>query len=309
MKVAIIGAGLIGRAWAIVFARGAAEVVLYDQVSEQSQAALDWADAALAEMARFGLVDKPAQVRERISVAATLADAVGDADHIQENIVELAGPKQALFAEIEKIARADAILASSSSAIMPSVIFGGLATQGRCLVVHPMNPPHLSPVAEVCGAAFTRPDVIEKASHFMRLCGMSVVMVEREIEGFILNRLQFAVLNEAFRLIDGGYVSAADLDKTLKDGLALRWSFMGPIETIDLNAPGGIGDYMKRYGSMIRHNGELQKQSADWREAVVQMLVSERRGALPFHQLAEAQMRRDKSLMALAKFKASGLPS
>ena len=73
-------------------------------------------------------------------------------------------------------------------------------------------------------------------------CGMEPITVNREIEGFILNRLQFAVLNEAFRLIAEGYVSAEDLDKTIKDGLALRWSFMGPIETIDLNAPDGIAD-------------------------------------------------------------------
>ena len=120
---------------------------------------------------------------------------------------------------------------------MPSIIFGGLATRDRCLVSHPLNPPHLAPIVELCGADFTSPEVIERARDFMAGCAMSPITVKREIEGFILNRLQLAVLNEAFRLIAEGYVSAEDLDKTVKDGLALRWSFMGPIETIDLNAP------------------------------------------------------------------------
>jgi L-gulonate 3-dehydrogenase len=138
---------------------------------------------------------------------------------------------------------------------------------------------------------------------------MVEVIVQKEIDGFILNRLQYALLNEALRLIDGGYVTAADLDKTLKDGLALRWSFMGPIETIDLNAPGGIGDYMQRYGATVRQNGELQKQSADWRDAVVERLVAERRTVLAADQLAEAQALRDTRLMALARFKKTELPS
>ncbi len=309
MKVAVIGAGLIGRAWAIVFARGGTDVALFDQDPRQCEAALLWARATLEEMASYSLIDDPWSVHQRIRIAPSLAEALADAEHVQENIVERAGPKQILFREIEKLAPRIAVLASSSSAIMPSVIFGDLESRERCLVAHPLNPPHLAPIVELSGCAFTSPDAIERTSQFMRLCGMVDVLVKKEIEGFVLNRLQYALLNEALRLVDGGYVSAADLDKTLKDGLALRWSFMGPFETIDLNAPGGIGDYMQRYGETIRRGGELQKKSPDWREEVTHDLEAERRVALPATHLAEAQALRDKRLMALARFKKEQLPS
>jgi 3-hydroxyacyl-CoA dehydrogenase len=254
-------------------------------------------------MQGFGLIDDAAGCLARIRVADGLADALATADHVQENIGEKAELKQDLFREIERLAPATAVLASSSSALMPSVIFGTLETRQRALVVHPMNPPHLAPVVEVCGAPFTLPETVEKTSQFMQMCGMSVVKVEAEIEGFILNRLQFAVLNEALRLIESGHVSARDLDKTMKDGLALRWSFMGPIETIDLNAPGGITDYMARYGETIRRGGALQKASTDWSPAVADALARERRAVVPLADLSDEQARRDRRLMLLAKFK------
>jgi L-gulonate 3-dehydrogenase len=303
IKVAVIGAGLIGRAWAVVFARGGAEVALFDSVAGQSEIARRWAGDALLQMQEFGLIDDAAGGLARIRVADDLADALAGADHVQENIAERVELKQALFQDIEKRAPATAVLASSSSAILPSVIFDSLGTRHRSLVAHPMNPPHLAPVVEVCGAPFTSLETVEKTSRFMQMCGMSVVTVEAEIEGFILNRLQFAVLNEALRLIEGGHVSARDLDKTLKDGLALRWSFMGPIETIDLNAPGGIADYMRRYGDTIRRGGALQKTSADWTDAVAEALVKERRAEVPLAHLQDGQARRDRRLMLLAKFK------
>ncbi len=303
MKVAIIGAGLIGRAWAIVFARGGADVSLFDQNEMQCQAALDWVDNALAAMTEFELIDDAAAVRGKIKVATTLSDAVGDADYIQENIVERPEPKQAIFVEIEKLARPDSIFASSSSAIMPSIIFGGLRTRSRCLVAHPMNPPHLAPVIELCGSDFTDKAVLEKTSHFMTVCGMSVVKVEKEVEGFVLNRLQFAVLNEAFRLIESGVVSVAGLEKTLKDGLALRWSFMGPIETMDLNAPQGVADYMSRYGETVRRGGDLQRLSTQWTPEITGALEAACRAIRGTDELADAQAWRDRRLMALLQHK------
>jgi L-gulonate 3-dehydrogenase len=134
-------------------------------------------------------------------------------------------------------------------------------------------------------------------------CAMSPITVKREIEGFILNRLQLAVLNEAFRLISEGYVSAEDLDKTIKDGLALRWSFMGPIETIDLNAPQGVADYLERYGPTIRRVGEAQASAAPWPESIGRTLDAERRTIVPSEKLTAATEWRDRRLMALAAHK------
>jgi L-gulonate 3-dehydrogenase len=303
MKTAIIGSGLIGRSWAMVFARGGHDVVLWDQDPAQVERALSHIALTLPEMAEEGLIEKPEAVRERIRGAGSLADALKGAGFLQENIVEKSEPKQELFKELERLAPADCIFSSSTSAIMPSIIFSGLETRRRCLVTHPLNPPHLAPIAEVCGADFTDPDVISRTRDFMASCGMVPITVKREIDGFILNRLQLAVLNEAFRLIDGGYVSAEDLDKTVKDGLALRWSFMGPIETIDLNAPEGVADYMRRYGPTIRRIGESQSAWAPWPDSVSDVLDAERRAALPKEKLGEATSRRDRRMMALAAHK------
>ena len=303
MKTAILGSGLIGRSWAMVFARGGHEVVLWDQDPAQVDKALTHIGGTLPDMAEAGLIDDAEAVRSRISGAVSLAEALSNVGFIQENIVERAEPKQRLFAEVETLAPAEAIISSSTSAIMPSIIFGALATRQRCLVSHPLNPPHLAPIVELCGADFTSADVIARARNFMASCGMSPITVKREIEGFILNRLQLAVLNESFRLIAEGYVSAEDLDKTIKDGLALRWSFMGPIETIDLNAPKGVADYLERYGPTIRRVGDSQAAAAPWPDNIGAMLDAERRAVTSAGKLEQATAWRDRRMMALAAHK------
>jgi L-gulonate 3-dehydrogenase len=303
VKTAILGSGLIGRSWAMVFARGGHDVLLWDQDEAQVARAVSHIAATLPLMAAEGLIEDAAAVQARIRAARDLGDALDGAGFVQENIVERAEPKQRLFAEVEKLAAHDCILSSSTSAIMPSIIFGGLATRDRCLVSHPLNPPHLAPIVELCGAEFTSSEVIARARDFMAGCAMSPITVNREIEGFILNRLQLAVLNEAFRLIADGYVSAEDLDKTVKDGLALRWSFMGPIETIDLNAPKGVADYLERYGPTIRRVGDSQSAAGPWPASIAAKLDSERRAMVPEDKLADATDWRDRRLMALAAHK------
>lgn len=303
MKTAILGSGLIGRSWAIVFARGGHDVALWDQDPEQPSRSIHHISQTLPEMAGAGLIENPDQIMPRIRVASSLEDAVDDVEFIQENIVERAEPKQILFSDLEKLARADAVFSSSTSAIMPSIIFEDLKSRERCLVAHPLNPPHLAPIVELCGAPFTSSQTIETAHTFMAGCGMSPITVRKEIEGFILNRLQLALLNEAFRLISEGYVTASDLDKTMTDGLALRWSFMGPIETIDLNAPAGVADYIDRYGPTIRRIGESQASAKPWPDSVAQALEAERRMSISKDRLGEATRWRDRRMMALTVHK------
>lgn len=303
MRVAVIGAGLIGRSWAMVFARGGAEVTLWDQDAHQPTRALDSIAVSLREMQAAGLIDEASAVLSRIHPRASLAHAVDGAGFVQESIAERPEPKQALFAEIERLAKADCILASSTSAILPSILFGNLASRHRCLVTHPMNPPHLAPIVEICGGDFTAPSAVAATTDLMRGCGMVPIVVNKEIDGFILNRLQLAVLNEAFRLISRGYVSAADLDKTVKDGLALRWAFMGPVETIDLNAPGGVADYMTRYGPTIRRIGLAQAAEPDWPDSVVAALDATCREHVPQEGLDAHQAWRDRRMTALIAHK------
>ena len=117
----------------------------------------------------------------------------------------------------------------------------------RCLVVHPINPPYLIPAAEVVPAPWTAPEVVERTRAFLVAAGQAPIVMKRELDGFIMNRMQGALLEEAFRLVADGYATVEDVDIGIREGLALRWSFMGPFETIDLNAPGGVRDYVDRY--------------------------------------------------------------
>jgi L-gulonate 3-dehydrogenase len=258
-NVAIVGAGLIGRAWAAIFARAGWNVRLSDPHRPTLKAALALIRDELHALARHGLADDPDGAVARLSIAADLADAVKDVEFVQENGPEKVEEKIAIFAELDRLAPPDALLVSSTSAIVASRFTETLPGRARCLVGHPVNPPHLIPLVELCGAPWTSPDAIDRARKVYREIGQVPVTIVREINGFVLNRLQGALLAEAFRLVGEGFISAEDLDHTVKDGLGLRWSFLGPFETIELNAPGGIPDYCARYTGFYR---ELASASA-----------------------------------------------
>jgi 3-hydroxyacyl-CoA dehydrogenase len=224
------------------------------------------------------------------------------AAYVQENIGENLAAKKTLFGEIDALAAPDAILASSTSGIPASQWSEGLAGRARCLVAHPVNPPHLVPLVELAPAPWTATDVVVRARALHEAVGQVPIVVRKEIEGFILNRLQGALLAEAFRLYADGYVSADDIDKTVRDGLGLRWSFMGPFETIDLNAPGGVVDYCARYGALY-HAMAQQQTPRDWDDALVRQIERERRELLPATELPARAAWRDRRLMQLIAHK------
>src|ERR1700681_2617502 len=228
-NVAIVGAGLIGRAWAAIFARAGWNVRLTDPHVPTLAAAPRLIRDELLALARHGLANDPDGAAARLSIAASLKEAVDNVEFVQENGPEIVEQKIAIFAELDKLAPPDALLVSSTSAITASRFTEMLPGRARCLVGHPVNPPHLIPLVELCGAPWTAPDAIDRARKIYHEIGQVPVTVNREINGFVLNRLQGALLAEAFRLVGEGFISAEDLDHTWKDGLGLRWSFLGPL--------------------------------------------------------------------------------
>ena len=301
-KVAVIGAGLIGRAWAMVFARAGWDVALHDAVAEAAEASLRLIGEGLRGLAEHGLADDPAGAAARVN-AASLAAAIDGASFVQENVPETVAAKRAIFAELDRHAAPDAILASSTSSIVASLFTENLAGRHRCLVGHPVNPPHLVPLVELVGSPWTAPDTVERARAVYRAVGQVPIVVRREIEGFVLNRLQGALLAEAFRLVGDGFVSPQDLDKTLKDGLGLRWSFMGPFETIELNAPGGIADYCARYAGIYRRLQAAPARPEVYGDANVARILAEWGGPLSAAALAARTRWRDRRLAALRAHK------
>lgn len=303
-RIAIVGAGLIGRAWAISFARAGAEVRLWDQHAPTSAAAMDFIAAILPELERNGLLnDAPAAVLARCSVAPSLAEALKGAAHIQENTPEVLATKIEVFRELDRLAEPDAVIASSTSALLPSRFTEGLTGRARCLVVHPINPPYLIPAAEVVPAPWTSDESMERTHALLVAAGHAPLVMKKELDGFIMNRLQGALLEEAFRLVADGYASIEDVDTGIKDGLALRWSFMGPFETIDLNAPGGIRDYVNRYQSIYSNIFPQMQRRVDWAGEVMDRIEPARRALLPADRMKQRHVWRDRRLMALAAHK------
>ena len=302
-KVAIIGSGLIGRAWAMVFARAGHPVKLYDAAPGAAATALGLIGEGLLELKAFGLIsESPEAAAGRVSTAATLEEAVGDADYVQENTSENLEVKREVYRKMDAAAPAHCILASSTSTIQTSRFSEGLPGRHRCIVAHPVNPPHIVPIVEISPAPWTSPEVVARTRALHDKVGQVAITVKKEVEGFILNRLQAALLLESWRLVKEDYVSVEDLDKCIKDGLGLRWSFMGPFETIDLNAPGGIPDYAKRYGAVLR--GMMNNVKTDpWDDALVARVEAERRRAMPQERHAEREAWRDRRLMALVAHK------
>lgn len=290
--IAVVGAGLIGRAWSVVFARAGCNVRLWDPVADVRAQVM----AALTETCRIS-GDDPACL-SHVTLCDSLEAAVEGAEWVQENGPEQIDVKRALYAQLDAIAPPATILASSSSALVASSFAGGLAGRARILVAHPVNPPHLVPVVELCPSPDTTTDVMDRAEALMHAVSQVPVRMTREIDGFILNRLQAVVLAEALSLIEQGIVTPQGLDDTICHGLGRRWTLMGPMATINLNAPGGVADYLNRYGpTMARLSNDAARGEA-FTPQVAEILAA----ALPGpDQVADLSRARDKRLAALSR--------
>ena len=301
-KVAIVGSGLVGRAWAISFARGGHDVVLFDTDDKAVANALRTVEGLLTKLELTGMLkgQTAVEVRSRINGAPSLEAALAGAAHVQENAPEELGVKREIFAKLDAAAERNAVLASSSSGILPSRISDELAGKSRCLVAHPINPPHLIPAVEIVPAPWTDPQVVERTRQRLAAIGQAPIVMRRELDGFIMNRLQGALLHEAFRLVAEGYASTEDVDAGICKGIGLRWAFMGPFETIDLNAPGGVRDYVNRYEGLYQTLAQSQSVPVRWSGELLDRLEAERCRRLPRADLAERQKWRDRRLMALA---------
>ncbi len=308
-RVAIVGAGLIGRSWAIVFARAGWSVVLYDPADGVAAGAIPLIATELAALARLGLVDDPKAAAVRVAAAKSLEEALQGADFVQENGPEDVDAKIGIYQKLDALTARETILASSTSAIVASRFTERLAGRERCLVAHPVNPPHLVPVVELCGAPWTSAEVIARTRAVYESVGQVPVTVKREVEGFILNRLQGALLAEAFRLVAEGYVSPQDLDHTIKDGLGLRWSFMGPFETIELNAPGGMPDYCARYTGFYKRLQSSPATPEAYSDAAVSEILKQWGQAATPERIGKRMQWRDARLAALAAHKKTQSPS
>lgn len=298
-KVACIGAGLVGSAWAVVFARAGHEVAIFDVGGE---AAYDASRRSIQRTLSFleeqgELAQPAASVLARVSFAGSIGEAVADTIHVQESVKESVEVKRAVFADIAKAAPDSAVLASSTSAIAGSQ-FLDVPHPERALVAHPVNPPSLIPLVELCGTPATSAETIERTRTFMTSLGMKPVTLTREIDGFLLNRLQYTMVAEAMHLVAEGYCTAEDIDTVVRDGLALRWSTMGPFEVAHLNSPAGFRGFVDHLGAMMRHMGKSARTDYDWPDDIATSIHDDIARRVPVETLPERQAWRDANIVS-----------
>lgn len=295
-KVAILGSGSIGTAFAIVFARSNYNVVIWDKFPDALTRAKSECDQKIALLEKHGLC-KEDEISQHIVFESDLSKTLVSAIIIQEAVPELLEIKLELFNHVVAQTASTVPILSSTSALQPSQF--NTAAPERILVGHPGNPPFLIPVIEIVPTKETSPEIISQAQDFYTSVGMKPVLVGKEIGGFIFNRLQGAVLREAYCLVRDGVASVEDIDIVMKFGLGRRWSIMGPFETSDLNTRGGIESHASKMGHAYYQMGEERGQDDPWTPEMVEQVTESRRKTLPLEEWEKRVKWRDKSLLEL----------
>ena len=299
MRVTIAGAGLIGRGWAAAFARAGWGVTLWDHAPDVLPRAEAAVRVTLADMAAAGLAVAGHDVR----CEWDLARALEQADYVQENVPEDRLAKAQVFAQIDAHAPTEARIGSSTSTFPGSWFLSDIPGRHRCMVAHPANPPHLMPVVELVPSPWHAAADVAPFVTILTSIGQVPVVLGREIEGFVMNRLQTAVVNEAVALVAAGVIDPDGLDRVMKHSLGLRWALMGPFETMDLNAPSGFLDYATRYGHLYQAMGRQLSVADDWDQGALERIEAARRAAVPKGQVGERMGWRDRALMRLMALK------
>jgi len=304
-KVAILGSGLIGRSYAMLFAGVGYRVCLYDIVPVQVQNALADIRKQTDELEKSGLLRGNLSAKAQqflISGTSSLKELVEKAFFVMECVPESLEIKRKALGGLDVVMEDGAILASSTSSILPSLLAEGLKHADTFMVTHPVNPPYYVPLVELVPSPWTRPEIITQTRALMSEIGQSPVTITRELPGFALNRLQYALMNECYNLVQDGVLSPEDVDVGLSDGIGRRYAFVGALETCHLNAE-GMKNYLDRYADTIyncsKEMGPLKKMEGDTAAEICSSLFRR----VPEEKLTEARARRDLFLVKLAQIR------
>ncbi|KAI4805888.1 hypothetical protein KUCAC02_010483 [Chaenocephalus aceratus] len=252
--ITVIGSGLIGRSWAMVFVSGGYSVKIYDNQPGQAAKAIQEISKQLEELEEAHMLRGELRANQQLALISShddLSQALQGAFFVQECVFEQLDVKQSVFQDIERLVGEDIILSSSTSCLVPSNVFSKVQNRTRCIVSHPVNPPYYVKLVELVPHPETAEAVMDTTHSLMTKVGQAPIRLKREIDGFALNRVQAAIIAESWRLVQDGVISVKDIDLLMSEGLGMRYAFIGPMETMHLNAPAGLEDYMKRYGEGI----------------------------------------------------------
>jgi carnitine 3-dehydrogenase len=295
--VTVVGTGVIGGGWAAHFLRRGYDVVAWDPAPDAPERLTRLLDTAWPSLEKLGLSEGASRVRLRW--ADTLEEALGDCEFVQESSPEVLEKKIALLAEIDQLTHPEVVVASSTSGLLMTDMAVECRRPGRFLVGHPFNPPYLIPLVEVVGGEKTDSDAVTWAEEFYTLAGKASLTMEKEVPGFVGNRLQEALWREALHMVDSGQATVKQIDDSIAFGPGLRWAMMGPMLTFHLaGGPGGMGHMLDHFGPALLEPWtrlEAPELTTELRDRVVAGTVTEANG----YTVAELEQKRDAFLVDL----------
>ena len=306
-NLVILGAGSIGTSFAAAFSDAGWNVVLFDPNLTCSQAVIRQVNDHKGAITLAGLVS--GMEEGKIDVVASPQVALKNASLVLECGPEDLSIKREIFAKLLDTTPNETLLATASSAILISQIVTNSEQQSRCIVAHPVNPPSVLRLVELCPAPGTTEYFMERAKTIFANAGFKSAVLDREIEGFILNRLQGAVLREAYRLVNERIAEPNDIDNVMRLGLGPRWALSGPFETAELNTPGGLAAHAKRMGPAYKRMGEERGESVEWTPELVERVVrarNEARGNVTISERAAWRSRAVAQLVAIRNLLSRG---
>ena len=253
-NVALIGVGVIGRSWIRVFSRAGCRIHLFDNDPSQTRKALAWFEESLEFDVSDGFITAKEAESSRTLVSAhdDLTDALSGVQYIQESGPEKLEIKRTIFRLLDQTADPETIIASSTSSLDMNQIAEDLRGIFRCIMAHPFNPPHIIPVVEVMPTRKTNPEVTKATIDFLKQVGQKPVLVNFYVSGYLINRIQAAVVREAIHQVERGVADVDAVDTVIRDGLGLRWALFGNFGVNNTNADGGIREYYSRYGESYK---------------------------------------------------------
>jgi carnitine 3-dehydrogenase len=296
-RVALVGGGVIGGGWAGRLVANGVDVVVYDPHADAERRVREMVENAERAWSRLTLAPRTAG---SLAFADTLGSAVGEADVVQESAPEDEELKRQLLAEIAEAARADALVLSSTSGLLPSKLQAGMRRPDRFAVGHPFNPVYLLPLVEVVAGADTAPETVDRAAAFYGSVGMKPLVVRREVDGFVADRLLEALWREALWLVHDGVATTGEVDDAIRFGPGLRWAQMGTFLTYRL--AGGEGDmrhFMSQFGPALQWPWTKLTDVPDLTDAFVDELATQSDAQAGPHSVRELERQRDDNLVAI----------
>ena len=297
-QAAIIGGGVIGGGWIARLIENGVDVSVYDPADDAEQKVEAVLTNSRETYAR--LIQAPRHSEGSVTFCSSIADAVRDAELIVESVPERLDIKQAVYAEIEADAASTAIIASSTSGIMPSDLQAKMSNPERLLVAHPFNPVYLLPLVELVGGAKTSADTIERARGIYTSIGMHPLHVKKEIEAFIADRLLEAIWRESLWLVKDGIATTQDIDDAVRFGFGLRYAQMGVFDTYRVaGGEAGMRHFLAQFGPCLEWPWTKLMDVPEYTDELVDLIAGQSDEQSGHMGIREMERIRDDNLIAI----------